>query len=87
MDLEDRKNILNTCTFTGANIVAAVHFYNKQEQKYKNFWNWTVPADNPMYPFKLKLLELGENINSLNITNMEAAVIVSLLLLSTGNYL
>lgn len=65
-------------------ILSANNYYDKDQKRFQYFWNWTISPNNPLYFFKLRLLQCGEQLNQLNMTPMEETFLSIITFLSTG---
>ncbi|XP_076099777.1 uncharacterized protein LOC143069171 isoform X1 [Mytilus galloprovincialis] len=78
LDHEDKQDLCQLASFQAALILCGTEWYNKQQKKFQNFWNFTVSPENPMYLFKLHLLQAGEVINKLELSPVELSLTLAL---------
>lgn len=78
LDHEDKQDLCQLASFQAALILCSTEWYNKQQKKFQNFWNFTVSPENPMYLFKLHLLQAGEVINKLELSPVELSLTLAL---------
>ncbi|XP_061163193.1 uncharacterized protein LOC133172341 isoform X1 [Saccostrea echinata] len=83
INTEDAAELCMLNCFHIGLIVAANNYYDKESKRFKYFWNWTLSPNNPMYFFKLRLLQCGEQLSQLNMTLMEETFLSIILFLST----
>lgn len=81
---EDAAELCVMNSFHIAIILSANNYYDKEQKRFQYFWNWTLSPNNPMYFFKLRLLQCGEHLNRLNLTPMEETFLSVITFLSTG---
>ena len=65
-------------------LLAGHQQYNPAEKSFQDFWNWPINPQNPFYPFKQALLQLGGRIHAANMDVYEVSALASLMFLSTG---
>ena len=65
-------------------LVAGQHQYNPAEKAFEDFWNWPINPQNPFYPFKQSILQMGERIHAANMDMYEVSTLAALLFLGTG---
>lgn len=80
---EDAAELCVMNSFHIAIILSANNYYDKEQKRFQYFWNWTLSPNNPMYFFKLRLLQCGELLNRLNLTPMEETFLSVITFLST----
>ena len=81
------KNDLSTLMsnmFLVALLPAAHKFYMPEKKCYRYFYNWTIPVDNPIFPFKVKLLEFAEKFHFLHLDDTEGAMLTCLGIVASG---
>ena len=78
LDPTDRHDLCQGACFQAALIICSSEWYNRALKKFQYFWNWTVSPENPMYLFKLHLLQAGEAINKLNLSQVELSFVMAL---------
>ena len=81
---EDKTFLCKTVTFMNTVLLAGHQQYNPAEKSFKDFWNWPINTQNPFYPFKQALLQLGERIHAANMDVYEVSALAALMFLSTG---
>lgn len=84
---EDAAELCVMNSFHIAIILSANNYYDKEQKRFQYFWNWTLSPNNPMYFFKLRLLQCGEDLNRLNMTPMEETFLSVITFLSTGEFI
>lgn len=84
LDHDDKQDLCQLASFQAALILCGTEWYNKQQKKFQNFWNFTVSPENPMYLFKLHLLQAGEVINKLELSPVELSLTLALSCFSAG---
>ena len=84
LDPSDRHDLCQGACFQAALIICSSEWYNRALKKFQYFWNWTVSPENPMYLFKLHLLQAGETINKLNLSQVELSFVMALCCVSAG---
>lgn len=80
---EDAAELCIMNSFHIAIIVQANNYFDKEQKRYQYFWNWTLSPNNPLYFFKLRLLQCGEQLNQLNMTPLEETFLSIITFLST----
>lgn len=80
---EDKTFLCKTVTFMNSVLLAGHQQYNPAEKSFQDFWNWPINPQNPFYPFKQALLQLGERIHAANMDVYEVSALAALMFLST----
>ncbi|XP_048733066.2 uncharacterized protein LOC125649530 isoform X2 [Ostrea edulis] len=80
---EDAAELCILNSFHVTMILSANNYYDKDQKRFQYFWNWTISPNNPLYFFKLRLLQCGEQLNQLNMTPMEETFLSIITFLST----
>ena len=81
---EDKTFLCKNVTFMNTLLLAGHHQYNPTEKSFQEFWNWPINPQNPFYPFKQSLLQMGERIHGANMDVYEVSALAALLFLATG---
>ncbi|XP_013414288.1 uncharacterized protein LOC106176446 [Lingula anatina] len=79
------EDILQSLKFGGFQaiiIFASVKWFMPDQRRFRNFWNWTIEPKNPMYYFKIELVNMGELIHMLNLDDVESSLMCALNFLS-----
>lgn len=64
-------------------LMAGQHLYSPTEKNFRDFWNWQITPQNPFFPFKQKLLEIGEKIQATNMDVYEISSMAALIFLAS----
>lgn len=80
---EDKTFLCKNVTFMNTLLLAGHHQYNPTEKSFQEFWNWPINPQNPFYPFKQSLLQMGERIHGANMDVYEVSALAALLFLAT----
>lgn len=84
LDFFDRQEMCNISCFQAAITIFATEWFNPELKKFKYFWNWTLSPENPMYLFKLHLLQAGDAVNKLRLSPVETALTLAIIGASAG---
>ena len=85
LDLSDRQDMCQLPCFQAALILFSTEWYDPDLKKFKYFWNWTLSPENPLYLFKLHLLQAGDVINKLRLSPIETTFTLAIMAASAGN--
>ncbi|KAK3089486.1 hypothetical protein FSP39_003989 [Pinctada imbricata] len=66
--------------FQACYMLNAVDLFDEANECFRYFWNFTVSPNNPMYFFKLHLVQNGQKVNKLNMSPVEKAMMVAITL-------
>lgn len=80
---EDKTFLCKNVTFMNTLLLAGHHQYNPAEKSFQEFWNWPINPQNPFYPFKQSLLQIGERIHAASMDIYEVSALAALLFLAT----
>ncbi|XP_053405152.1 uncharacterized protein LOC123536177 isoform X2 [Mercenaria mercenaria] len=80
---EDKAFLCKSVTFMSTVLMAGQHLYSPSDKNFHDFWNWQITPQNPFFPFKERLLEVGEKIHSANMDLYEVSVMAALIFLAS----
>lgn len=80
---EDKAFLCKSVTFMSTLLMAGQHLYSPTEKNFRDFWNWQITPQNPFFPFKQKLLEIGEKIQATNMDVYEISSMAALIFLAS----
>ena len=86
MHPDDKAFLCKSVTFMSTLLMAGHQLYNPTEKNFRDFWNWNINPNNPFFPFKQKLIELGERIHQTNMDMYEVASLAALMYAATGKH-
>ena len=65
-------------------LVAALHWYDSEENNFRHFLSWRVMPPGQVDHFRQKLIDYANRVNSLEVDSIEAALLNVLVIIASG---
>ncbi|CAL1542624.1 unnamed protein product [Lymnaea stagnalis] len=75
----------NTRLFGNTILMASKEWFDPVRKKFKFFWNWKLPQDHPLCPFRNRIIKTGSRIFNLHMDRTEVALLSALNIMSPEN--
>ncbi|GFO07361.1 retinoic acid receptor rxr-alpha [Plakobranchus ocellatus] len=78
IDIQDRISLGKHVGFGLMVLIACTEFYDPEFKRFRHIWNWVVQMQNPLFSYKVHLLQLGDRVNDLHVDSTEAAMLCAI---------
>ncbi|RUS84791.1 hypothetical protein EGW08_007475 [Elysia chlorotica] len=78
IDIQDRISLGKHVGFGLMVLIACTEFYDPEFKRFRHIWNWVVQMQNPLFSYKVHLLQLGERVHGLGVDSTEAAMLCAI---------